>query len=134
MSAITIQRHLITSRLPSRMIFRICHFSTNRQLLAVGRAPKVKKLERERKREAQQKVLSHSPPQEFPTIVKAPTSLLVSAIAAGQLSISGLEALNILKEFDGVRLKSGTPKDLCLSENFGDILPSLGLITARIQN
>lgn len=116
------------------MVFGICHFSTNRQLLAVGRAPRVKKLEHERKREAQQKVLSHGPPQEFPTIVKAPKSLLVSAEAAGQLSVSWLEALNILKEFDGARLKSGTPKDLCLSENFDDTLPSLGLITARTQN
>lgn len=123
MIAITIQRQLTISRLPSRIVFGIAHFSTNRQLLAVGRAPKVRKLEHERIREAQRKVPSRYLPSqetlETTTIVELPKSLIVEAQVAGKLSVGWSEAQKILDEFDGTRLKSGSAKDLCLSENFG---------------
>lgn len=113
MSATTIQKYLATSRLPIRIIFGISHFSTNRRLLAIGRAPKVIKVEHERKRDAKQNVPSRSPPSQVPK------SLLVEAQMAGQLSIPWREAEDILNEFSGLRLKSGSPKDLCMSENSG---------------
>lgn len=119
----TIQKYLTTSRLPSRTVFGTSRFSTSRQLLAVGRAPKVRKLEREQRASAKQNVLSPSPPPqgtpENPLLVSLPKTLLVDAQIAGQLSISWHEAQNILNEFDGIKLKSASPKDLCLSENLG---------------
>lgn len=120
MNAITIQRQFTISRLSSRIVFEIAHFSTNRQLLAVGRAPKVRKLEHERKREAQRQVPSRNlPPQATPettTLVELSKSLLIAAQAVGKLSVGWSEAQNILDEFDGTRLKSGSAKDLCMSE------------------
>ncbi|MCJ1465624.1 hypothetical protein MMC07_004243 [Pseudocyphellaria aurata] len=121
MSTSYFQRQLTTSRLPSGLVSRISRFSTSRKLLASGRAPQVKKLERERKREADQyEFLRNPPPREtssIPTIVKIPKAILVDAQLAGVLSVSPPEALNIINEFDGMRLRSGSPKDLCLKYN-----------------
>ena len=100
---------------------RISHFSTNVKLLAVRRAPQVKMLENQRKWEAKQ--LLSPPPPEHPKephdIINLPKSILTSAHLNGQLSLSEPEAMKILNEFKGSKLISGTPKELCMSENFG---------------
>lgn len=138
MNAITVQRQLAISRLPSRIVSGIAHFSTNRQLLALARAPKVRQLELQRKREAQRQVPSRNPPpqvtSETTTIVELPKSLFEEAQVAGKLSVGWSEAQDILDEFDGTRLKSGSAGDLCLSEILVDIFSSRSLITARVQN
>lgn len=118
MSATTVQRYLTTSRLPSRIFLGIAHFSTNRRLLAIGRAPQVIKVENGRKRDAKHNVPPRSP-QSQEILAEIPKSLLVEAQMAGHLSISWREAEDILNEFDGFRLRSGSPKDLCMSENSG---------------
>lgn len=123
MSTSNLPRQLTTSRIPGRLLFGISRFSTHRQLLASGRSPQIKKLARERKREADQNgLLRNLPPRETsstPTVVKLPKALLVDAQRAGLLSVSPQEAMNILNEFNGMRLRSGSPEDLCLSENCG---------------
>lgn len=121
MIAVTIQRHLVISRLPRRISSGISHFSTNRQSLGIGRAPI-----RVVKRKSDVAKPLRSPPQEnpqenprFPTTLSLPKSLLVEAEIAGKLSVSWHEAESILNEFDETELKSGSPKNLCSSENFG---------------
>ncbi len=77
----SIQRPIKISRFPTSIVIAISHFSTGRRVLAVGRSPLVRKLERDqRKKQAgnqhlrspAQQLPASSPPQEDPRVHKWP--------------------------------------------------------------